>query len=156
MSISTSRALLGLAPLLLSTATLTFAHDHDLFFRSMLAPRLKSQSTALIPPFIDTYMLRGGLTIFTLYPGTLILALFNTWLAGDSRFWYGLGATCTIGHFLFAKWAVGLLEEMRGDKAGRGRDYMREWVKMNVVRTISVDVVGWTCYLIAVLKAMQH
>ena len=155
MSVPTSRVLLGLAPLLLSTATLTFAHDHDLFFRSMLAPRLKAQSTAFIPPFIDTYMLRGGLTIFTLYPSTLMLALFNTWFAGKSRFWYGLGAACTVGHFLFAKWALGLLEEMRGDKAGRGRDYMGNWARMNVIRTMSVDMAGWVCYLIAVLKVMQ-
>ena len=156
MSIPTSRLLLGLAPLLLSTATLTFAHDHDLFFRSMLAPRLKAQSTAFIPPFIDTYMLRGGLTIFTLYPSTLILALLNIRYAGDGTFWYGLGAACTVGHFLFAKWALGLLEGMRGDKAGRGREYMGGWVKMNVVRTICVDTPGWTCYLIAVVKALQH
>lgn len=155
MSVSTSTGLLRLAPLLLSTATLTFAHDHDLFFRAMLAPRLKAQSTAFIPPLIDTYMLRGGLTIFTLYPSTLILALFNTWFAGDSSFWYGLGASCTVGHFLFAKWALGLLEEMRGDKSGIGRDSMGEWVRMNVIRTMSVDTAGWVCYLVAVLKMMH-
>ena len=60
-----------------------------------------------------------------------------------------------MGHFLFAKWALGLLEEMRGDKAGRGRYLMGDWVRMNVVRTMSVDTAGWMCYLIAVLKAIQ-
>ena len=44
---------------------------------------------------------------------------------------------------------------MRGDKAGRGRDHMGDWVRMNVIRTMSVDMADWVCYLIAVLKAIQ-
>ena len=152
MSVTASIALLRLAPLLLSTATLTFAHDHDLFFRAFLAPRLTSQSTAIIPPFVDTYMARGGLTIFTLYPSTLILALVNARSVG---FWYGLGAAFTVGHFLYAKWAITLLENMRGEKTGRGREHMRDWVRMNAIRTMTVDAAGWVCYLIAVLRVMR-
>lgn len=41
---------------------------------------------------------------------------------------------------------------MRGDRAGQGGEYMREWVVMNVVGSLFVDVVGWACCFIAVVE----
>lgn len=71
---------------------------------------------------------------------------------GDAR----AGAAFTVGHFLYATWAIRLLNEMSGKVEEKGnekrpREAMKEWVGMNVLRTLTVDVMAWGCYLGAVL-----
>ena len=167
---------LRLAPLLTSTATLMYAHDHDRFFRAFIHPAHTPAANALIPSWTAAMMPRGGLTIFTLYPLTLLFALLNYFDVGATATvtganvsgaimegavvggtqWYGYGALFTIAHFFFAKWAIGLLNAMKGDESkGRATEDMRKWVGMNVLRTMFVDLPGWVCYLVAVTGSLK-
>ena len=108
-------------------------------------------------------MPRGGATIFTLYPATLILALLNFYGVGggpevgvdETAKWYGCGAGFTVAHFLFAKWAIGLLNAMKNDESkGKATEDMKKWVGMNVLRTLFVDFPGWVCYLVAISRTL--
>ena len=149
--------LIRLAPLLTSTASLTFAHDHDLFFRAFLHPSYTTKANAFIPPWTAIYMPRGGFTIMTLYPSTLLLAIANVYVGNTpaASFYYA-GLAFTIGHFLFAGRAIGLLNRMKRDESkGKSTDDMAAWVNMNVLRTLAVDLPGWVCYLLAAMGSLQ-
>ena len=151
--------LLRLAPLINSTASLTFAHDHDLFFRIFSHPDCKDKANTLIPPWMGVYMPRGLKRIIWFYLGTFILALANILTVGpeDSTSWYWLGLVFTIGHVaIFGKQAVGLLNSMKDDGSkGSGTADMAAWVDMNVYRTLLVDIPGWLCYLTAALSFVK-
>ena len=71
---------------------------------------------------------------------------------GGKGWWFGAGAGFTVAHFWWAGRAFGCLEGM-GGVLGKGepREAMREWVRINLVRTLVVDLVGWGCYLVGVL-----
>ena len=136
-----------------------YAHDHDLFFRAFCHPSHTGQANKLIPSWTAAMMPRGGATIFTLYPATLIFALLNFYGAGgrgevsvsDTARWYGFGSFFTVAHFFFAKWALGLLNAMKDDESkGKATEDMKKWVGMNVLRTLFVDLPGWVCYVVAV------
>ena len=149
--------LLRLAPLILSTISLTNAHDHDLFFRTLSHPLCAAKTNAVIPPWMTVYMPRGGITIMTLYSSTLLLAIANVYTGNTeaARYYYA-GMAFTIGHFLFAGRAIGLLNRMKNDGSkGKGSDDMAAWVRMNVLRTLTVDFPGWVCYLLAAMGSLQ-
>lgn len=157
---STPLTLLRLAPLLTSTSSLTFAHDHDLFFRVFTSEPCANHSNTLIPPWMSVYMPRGLRRILFFYPSTLILALLNIYFSNPgstTRYLYAAGAAFTLGHVaVFGKTAVGLLSAMRDDESkGQATRDMTKWVDMNVWRTLLADLPAWGCYLMGVLGSLK-
>ncbi|KAL6713689.1 hypothetical protein ACLMJK_009154 [Lecanora helva] len=161
MSPSPLLTLLRLAPLITSTASLTYAHDTNLFFRIFLSPTYSPpEANLILPPWFKTYMKRGVVPIITLYPLSLISAGANIYFteasrAGAAAMWYGLGFGFTVGHFLFARWAVRLLVAVAGDESkGKCTEDLREWLGMHLWRSLSVDGPGWVCFLMAAVVSL--
>ena len=105
------------------------------------------------------YMPLGLRRILFFYPGTLLLALANIFVGnpGDAAIWYWIGLGFTIGHVaVYGKTAVGLLNRMKDDESkGNGTVDMEAWTSMNVWRSLTVDLPGWTCYLVAALASLK-
>ena len=149
-----SRSLLSLAPLLTSTASLMFAHDHDLFFRTFLDGNYHNKANSLLPIWMKVCLRRAFLVIAVLYPSTVVLALANTniftgrWDDGTIFYWAGL--VFTLAHFAYGKTALRLLDRIQEDASNcNATADMRAWLDMNLVRSLSVDLPGWLCFLLA-------
>ena len=150
-----SRSLLGVAPLITSTASLMYAHDQDLFFRAFLDGKYRTKADNLLPPWMGVCLRRAFKIIGILYPSTILLALANTniftgrWDDGTIFYWAGLAFT--VAHFAYGKTALRLLDRIQNDATnGNATSDMRAWLNMNLMRSLSVDLPGWLCFLLAV------
>jgi hypothetical protein len=69
---------------------------------------------------------------------------------------YGAGLAFTLGHFMFAPWILPSVARIKED-GGKGQvsGDMRVWLRVHVWRSIAVDLPGFICFLVAVLKAIH-
>ena len=59
-----------------------------------------------------------------------------------------------MGHFLFGKKAARLLVAIENDQSGgNSTKDMREWLDMNFVRTLTVDLLSWLSFLMAAMAS---
>ena len=159
--IALSIKLLRIAPLITSTASLTFARDQHIFFRAWLHPPYRSEANILLPRWFAHFLKGGFPFILVFYPGTAALAIANLCVGkgtdeySKASLWYWGGFLGTVGHFFFATWAIRLLRAVSRDESkGKSTENLRRWLDMNYWRSISVDMGGWLCYLVAVLMVM--
>ena len=150
--------LLRLAPVLTTTAYLTFTCAEDLYFQPYLAPSLHKASNDLLPFYITIWYTRGMILIFTLYSLTWATAIANLPVAdllhssGSSFALYMFGLMFSIGHMLWGPKAMGLLNAIKKREGGDGSvELVRTWCRMNIIRGIAVDVPAWGCFLAAFL-----
>ena len=152
--------LLRLAPLITSTATLMYAHDQHLFFNAWTHESYRKEANAFLPRWFNICVHRAIIIIFTVYPATMILAGANIYL-GDpanqqaTKFYYG-GLAFTFGHFLFGKWAMRLIGAIENDESkGNSTTDMRSWLAMNMIRSVTVDLLGFLSFLMAVMASLR-
>ena len=144
--------LLRLAPLITSTASLMYAHDQHIFFLTFLHPSYRSEANQFFPRWFKICLQRALWPIATLYPLSILSSATNIYLldpkSADARLWYWSGLAFTTGHFLFGKKAKRLLDEIQNDKSkGKSTEDMREWLDMNFVRSLTVDLLGWVSFV---------
>lgn len=152
--------LLRLAPLITSTATLMYAHDQHLFFGAWTHESYRKEANTFLPRWFKICLQRAIAIIFTFYPITMILAGANIFL-GDpanqkaTNFYYS-GLAFTFGHFLFGKWAMRLLGAIENDESkGNSTTDMRSWLAMNMIRSVTVDLLGFLSYLMAAMASLK-
>ena len=152
--------LLRLAPLITSTATLMYAHDQHLFFGTWIHDSYRKEANTFLPRWFKICLQRAIVIIFTFYPVTMILAGANIY-TGDSTnskatYFYWAGLSFTFGHFLFGKWAMRLLGAIENDESkGNSVADMRSWLAMNMIRSVTVDFLGWLNFLLAVMASLK-
>ena len=150
--------LLRLAPVLTTTAYLTFTCAEDLYFKPYLSPPLHKVSNDLLPLYINIWYTRGMILIFTLYGLTWATAIANLPVAdllhasGPCFALYLLGLVFSIGHMVWGPKAMALLNAIKMRERNDGSvELVREWCRMNIIRGIVVDVPAWGCFLAAFL-----
>jgi hypothetical protein len=164
--------LLRLAPLVFSTVNLQFALDEHLFLSSFLynppSPPssdatlpYRSLANSLLPSWFTYWLARGKWVIMLSFPASMAAALLNVYLQtaasgyADIR-WYGLGAFFTGAHFLWAPWAVKMLNAIRADEPrGESTASLRTWITVNRWRAIFADLPAWVFFVMAVLSAVE-
>lgn len=117
--------LLRLAPLVTSTASLTFAYDQHIFYSPWLqlpsppsSSSANKETTTLRARYFRICLQRALVVIATLYPLTALFAVANllTGANGNGGKWYWAGLVFTGAHFaLYATRAVRLLEKVRSE-----------------------------------------
>ena len=150
--------LLRLAPIITSTASLTFAHDQDLFFRPFIHESQRQKSNAFLPGWSKEALPRAFWVIFALYPTTAALTLTNIYTgdAGEARKFYWAGLAFTFGHFLFGMKALRLLDAIENDKSkGNSTQDMKSWLDNNTLRSFSVDLPGWISFICAAMISLK-
>ncbi|MCJ1453598.1 hypothetical protein MMC28_003945 [Mycoblastus sanguinarius] len=153
--------LLRLAPLLTSTATLMYAYDQHLFFSTWLHDSYRHEANNLLPRWFNICLKRALRVIVTLYPLSITFAVANIYTgmqkeSSNASLWYWSGMAFTVGHFLFGKKAIRLLDAIETDQSkGNSTTDMREWLGMNLVRSLAVDLPAWLSFLMAAMESFQ-
>ena len=96
--------------------------------------------------------------IFTFYPISSLLAIANIYTgdAGEAKKFYWAGLAFTIGHFLFGKKAIRLLNAIKTDESkGNSTTDLKDWLDNNTLRSFSVDLPGWASFVAAALISLR-
>jgi hypothetical protein len=159
MSIITHLTLL--TPLLTATAYMQFALDETLFFSLFLPASHSAQSAALLPSYLSTFSRPAMLLISTTLGLQLLTCLGAVAVSeAGATFWYWVGFVLTLAHFSFAPWAAPLIldiakmdrAKVKEEEEVRGK--MVAFLKVHLVRSLTVNLGAWVCFAIAVVQRM--
>ncbi|KAK8054054.1 hypothetical protein PG996_013355 [Apiospora saccharicola] len=165
---STSIALLRIAPLVLSTCVLRFSMDQLLFLWIFLNPSLAKHANTVLPTYLDIFMTRKAYVLSAFYPVLIATGLANRFLADPgpqagpaaARWWYDAGTLLALLHFAFtarlnmrvdpiiAK--ASFKTEARKKKAAE----MLGWLHLHAFRSVFVDLPCMFCFGIAVMRCL--
>jgi hypothetical protein len=152
---------LRLAPVITASATLTFAGNQQWIFELFTRPELAAQSKTFLPPWFNTAFWIGLPKVAGLATASAIGAVLNLRDAGPLRakgayVWYVYGAVLAAANLLFVPAAVARAKGVAEDTNGEGRCLreMKSWLRVNAVRTLTVDTGVWICLFIAAVKAL--
>ncbi|KAK9772056.1 hypothetical protein AB5N19_11678 [Seiridium cardinale] len=149
-------ALLRLAPLSVSSASLMFSWAQDLFVSGFVNPKLSNHpdhlSGKLLPYYMPGVWITGTTAIFIVYPGTMLLALANSVGAGAvqnqlARRLYLAGGVMSIAHFYFGLRSKSLMAAIGSpkDPGIKNENVVRTWLAMHFRRSLFVNLPAWLC-----------
>ncbi|KAI9839500.1 MAG: hypothetical protein M1819_002125 [Sarea resinae] len=175
------RKLLRLAPIITTTASLYYAWDQHFFLTVFTQPplctTLAPTTHQVLPAYFTNFFNTGIFFILGINAATITTAITNLFVdrralndAGSLK-WYAAGLALTMAHFAFVPAITGpvgnlvALEKSRKESAEKGERepeeagktsmaYLHQWLKIHRVRALTVDLAGWTSFLIAVLKTV--
>ncbi|KAK0702726.1 hypothetical protein B0H67DRAFT_604447 [Lasiosphaeris hirsuta] len=153
---------LRLAPVITASATLTFAGNQQWIFELFTRPDLAAQSKTFLPPWFSAAFWIGMPKVVGLATASAIGGVLNLRNAGPTLRisgaygWYACGAVLAAAHVLFVPALVARAKGVAGDTRGEGRclGEMKAWLRVNAVRTLTVDTGAWICFFIATVKAL--
>ncbi|KAK4443101.1 hypothetical protein QBC34DRAFT_213533 [Podospora aff. communis PSN243] len=150
---------LRLAPLITSSATVTFVGNQQWIFELFTRPELVAQgSKTFLPPWFSKAFCIGMPKVVGLVTFTAIGAVLNLHSSprGAQR-WYAAGAVLSAAHLLFVPALVGRAKGVVEDTEEEGRclGEMKGWLRVNAVRASTVDVGAWICCLVAAVKSLR-
>ncbi|KAI0594413.1 hypothetical protein F4775DRAFT_574130 [Biscogniauxia sp. FL1348] len=150
------------APLVSSTCTLLYAWDQHLFLSLLNARQVREHSRPLLPPYFKTFFRKGlpmVLGFLTVTTSTAVANLYTQRAALQARgslWWYTAGAALAVSHLGFVPFVApsvqALMEASSEDDTNKTLD---EWLSVNMVRSLTVDLGAWIAVAVAVVKTLR-
>ncbi|EMR72124.1 hypothetical protein MGN70_002336 [Eutypa lata] len=152
-------ALVRLAPLMISSASLMCAWDQQNAFRSFLAPSILSKpqhmSANIVVDWFGEFAKPTKWVINLAYPLGLIFGLINALgdngLQPPARALFAIGGLLSIFHFWFARWSMMWNARItKKENIGKANeDGLRGWLGNNGARMKWVNFPAWICFVLA-------
>lgn len=163
-----AKTALLLAPALTSTCTLLYGFDQDLFLRLLTLPRTYRDANNMLPAYWSHFMTRSFPQVLGFIAGTASTSLAAIFLARPllsrqgSFGWYAGAAACAAAHLAWVPWVTGPIKAMVEDEGVAieeeegltNVDHQVKWLKVNLARTVTTDLLGWVCAVVAVTKTL--
>ena len=156
--------LVRVAPLVLSTSTLTYAFTEGVFYNAFLHPPQNSHSNAILPSWWNytfrrlVWFVVAGYSLNTIVGTANVLTERDELKRKGSLVWYAAGAAFSFGHFLFVPAVMGPVQDIVEDRLkekGGATEAMRRWLGWHAIRIATVDIPGWICNSFAVLSTVS-
>lgn len=152
-------SILHLIPVVTSTVSLWFAFDQYFFLGIFLHKDVEPGAKHVLTPYWNT-MFRTGLRyviaplVGTIASTVAILSTTSTELLRDrgSYSWYIASALLAAGHFAFVP---AVLPKIRSLSNGGLTPALRQWMRVHVTRSITVDLFCWVACLVASAKTLS-
>ncbi|KAH0368167.1 hypothetical protein KCU65_g4210, partial [Aureobasidium melanogenum] len=154
--------LLQVAPLITSSATLSYCWAQNVFISIFTRQRNREKSNQLLPTYIEDWFYGYTGQLIAAYTTTILTASANCYshrqlfAASNSAKWYAAGALFGAAHFAFVpavawKFTNIINDETRGNSA----KVLDDWLKVHRIRSLTVDIISWGCILLGVLRAVN-
>ncbi|KAF1808601.1 hypothetical protein P152DRAFT_424484 [Eremomyces bilateralis CBS 781.70] len=162
------RTALLVAPLISTSCSLWFAADQHFFLQIFTRPECRERSNVLLPDYFRAFFSAGLPRVVGLLGITTWASVGSIWQARPlleshgSLKWYMATAALAVGHLVFVPAvapriqgiAEGGFERGHGGGQKSNVDLLREWLRINMVRTLTTDLGAWLCCLMAVSKTL--
>lgn len=167
-AMSAAKTALLLAPAVTSTCTLLLGLDHDLFLRPLTLRSTYRDANRLLPAYWARLMRTGLPRVLAFLSGTAASSVAALALAGPllrrraSAGWYWVAAGCAAAHLAWVPWVTGPIRAMvddegvavDDDEGETNVDHQARWLRVNLARTLTTDLLGWACAMVAVTKTL--
>ncbi|KAK3196017.1 mRNA splicing protein [Lecanicillium sp. MT-2017a] len=157
-----------LTPLVSSTCTVLFAFDQHSFLEPFTRRACYRRSNDLLPSYMKIFSPRclaqvmSFLGVTTWSSAAALYACRALLRAKGSTRWYGAAAAMACAHLLYvplvASKARAIMDDdgvAVEDEGSTNADILCSWLKVNVARTVTTDLVGWVCAFVAVGKTFS-
>ncbi|OAA75656.1 hypothetical protein LEL_07644 [Akanthomyces lecanii RCEF 1005] len=165
---SATKTALLLAPAVTSTCTLLYGFDQDLFLRLLTLRSTYRDANSLLPAYWTRLMRIGLPRVLSFLSATAATSIAAVVLARPllrqraSVGWYAAAAGCAAAHLAWVPWVTGPIRAMVEDdgvavedeEGQTNVDHQVRWLKVNLARTLTTDLLGWVCALVAVTKTL--
>ncbi|KAM0421443.1 hypothetical protein ACHAPT_010797 [Fusarium lateritium] len=121
-----------------------------------------SRCQAPAPILLTTFFRRGLPFVVSLITVSSWSGVANVYVqrrtlhARGSLWWYVAGTALAAGHLLFVPWIApscqAIMENGEGTDINQSLD---EWLAVNSVRMLSVDLAAWAAFVVAVVKTLR-
>lgn len=166
------KAVLLIAPLVSSTCSLFFGRDEHFFLSGLTVQPHRAGANKIIPSYFGHFFKQGVTGVIGLLGVTFWASLGAIYYAkplledNGSLWWYGGAASMAVAHLLFIPWIIPSVKALdaakqESDKASqddgqeRNVQHLDAWLKVNFVRTVTVDLAAFVCAFIAVGKTLN-
>ncbi|KID74206.1 uncharacterized protein G6M90_00g081610 [Metarhizium brunneum] len=150
-------------PLVSSTCTLLFGWDQTFFLGIMNRPENRAKSKPLLQSYFNTFFYRGlpfvvGAIGVSTWSGVgNLFAQRSVLQSRQSFWWYAAGTIAAASHLLFVPLiAPSVRDMMDGKEQTDANDCLDEWLRVNNVRTLTVDLLAWGAFMVAAGKTLCH
>ncbi|CAJ2505568.1 Uu.00g129620.m01.CDS01 [Anthostomella pinea] len=153
--------LLQLAPVISSSCSLWYSRDQQFFLSNLIQPKHHNLSNQILPPYFQSFFWPGtaavvGLLGTTFWSSMAVLRFSGTLLRDrDSFNWYVAGASFAAGHLLFVPLVAPHVKAIFDDRKDGNVDELRGWLRVNAIRTLTVDLAAWACCVVAAVKTFS-
>lgn len=151
-------AVLRLTPLVSATCTLWFASDQHFFLRLFNKSETREANKALIPTYFRSMFGIGTAYVVGVLSVTMGTSIANIYtqptVLGRALPWYKAGAWLAFGHLLFVPLIAPSVQNIF-EKKGDVSDILDRWLRINLVRSLTMDLAAWGSIFVAVAKAFS-
>lgn len=152
-------SILHLIPVVTSTVSLWFAFDQYFFLGLFLHKGVEPGAKHVLTPYWNTMIDTGLGYVVAPLIGTIAstIAILSTTSAELLRAkgsypWYIAGAVLAAGHFAFVP---AVLPKIRSLSSGGLTPALRQWMRVHVTRSVTVDLFCWVACLVATAKTLS-
>ncbi|KAK2850743.1 hypothetical protein FQN49_005360 [Arthroderma sp. PD_2] len=147
------RTLLRTAPLITSTCTLWFSLDQEFFLNVFLHPDHRNHSNQILPSYFRVFFRHGVVRVLGLLTLTVSAGGYNILMDRQSGraslSWYTAGTLLAASHLLFVPAIAPKVQAVSEDTSqGSSTRDLEGWLAINRVRTLTVDLASWVCFII--------
>ncbi len=153
--------LLRLAPVVSATGTLQLAWDQQWLLSVFTRPQLEHHTNQYLPKWFKECFASGLPKVLGLLTVTVATSVINLRVRRSllqergASVWYAAGATLAVGHLAFVPAVAPKVQAIIEDQPqGEAAGEMRKWLRVNLVRTLTVDTGAWICLIIAVSRTL--
>ncbi|KAG9560084.1 hypothetical protein KCU77_g10751, partial [Aureobasidium melanogenum] len=154
--------LLRIAPLITSSATLSYCWAQNAFISIFTRQRNREKSNTLLPTYIEDWFYGYTGQLIAAYTTTILTAGANCFFhrqifaASNSAKWYAAGAVFSAAHFAFVPAVAWKFTSIINDETkGNSVKVLDDWLKVHRIRSLTVDIISWACILLGVLRAVD-
>ncbi|GAD99428.1 integral membrane protein, putative [Paecilomyces variotii No. 5] len=148
--------LLRVAPLVSSTAALWFAVDQEVFLSNFQQSVHGDKANAILPTYWKILLPKALWILGALHTVTVGTSIANIALQGEklrslgATRWYWGGVVFSVAHFTFAPLVMYKIKDIVEDNTkGHSTRVLAKWLRVHRIRTVLVDFVAFTSFLMA-------
>jgi len=147
--------LLRIAPLMSSSCAVWSCFDQYVYWGNFLHRDVREKTNDFLPAYWDAHLWTGVSSIIAVYSVSFATGIANAYSKSrpaGARL-YLAGAAFSVAHFLFVPFVAENIRAMVYD--GNAVEDQRKWLRTHVIRSFFVDVPGWLCFGLAVLRSVK-
>ncbi|KAI1392920.1 putative integral membrane protein [Hypoxylon trugodes] len=154
--------LLNVVPVISSTCQLWFGWDQYEFLQLFLKRDIQAQSNQLLPSYFTTFFNRGAPRVGGLLLTTIVSSAANLRYAPGnllhergSFIWYSAAIGFALGHLTYFPFIFPHIRAITSDAKEKNVTELKNWLYVHNWRTLTVDLAGWVCCIVATVKTLS-